>query len=508
MNLRIVLLGLLAAVVASTGLGAGRLSTHYPTVQGIVGEELFNSQTGMPYLDKDLVDFADGDWGDEEVEVIGLPDGLFFDKSRKIAGMGMPWYESGDSYHPLAGRPTTAGVYNALVLASWRDGVQERITIRFEISERAAPPAPSHRLQTHYTTIRGKVGEPLVNPETGTPYLDKDLCDFADGDWGDETVAISGMPAGLSFDKSKKIAGVGKPWYESDDRYHPLSGAPKKAGTYELVISARWRDGYSESVSITLVIEAAGQSSSQGADNAAIRRAFSKPVVLREAIWMESDVYGLIELKIGKLSKKGQVKITAKAYLSDGRKLSAPGVTADVVFEGDGEDAQANLEFPVQFKKSDISLLMGVGAWLSDGGTPEFTIYSIPQDESPYWVDCCTDNLDQLEAGSVFRLDDFSLPLPEDFEIVDDMLPDGVGVTKEGTKLVCEANAAKLKLTYQKATQTFKGSFTIFAEQDVPGKKPKLKKYQVRLVGVIYGGAGYGVATCGKLDSWRIRIAP
>ena len=59
------------------------------------------------------------------------------------------------------------------------------------------------------------------------------------------------------------------------------------------------------------------------------------------------------------------------------------------------------------------------------------------------------------------------------------------------------ANLSGIKLTYTPKKGVFKGKFSVYELQG-EGAQTKLKKYSVKVNGVVVGGVGYGVATSKK----------
>ena len=63
-----------------------------------------------------------------------------------------------------------------------------------------------------------------------------------------------------------------------------------------------------------------------------------------------------------------------------------------------------------------------------------------------------------------------------------------------------------MKLAYTAKKGTFKGSFKVY---ELQGKSPKikLKKYTIKVTGVVVDGVGYGLAVCKKpMASWTVSI--
>ena len=69
-----------------------------------------------------------------------------------------------------------------------------------------------------------------------------------------------------------------------------------------------------------------------------------------------------------------------------------------------------------------------------------------------------------------------------------------------------KTNLSGLKLTYTPKKGSFKGSFKVYALEG-EGKATKLKKYTVKVNGVVVDGVGYGTATCKKpAASWPVTV--
>jgi hypothetical protein len=69
-----------------------------------------------------------------------------------------------------------------------------------------------------------------------------------------------------------------------------------------------------------------------------------------------------------------------------------------------------------------------------------------------------------------------------------------------------KTNLSGLKLSYTPKKGTFKGSFKVYALEG-SGKATKLKKYTIKVSGVVVGGVGYGTATSKKpAISWPLTV--
>ena len=80
----------------------------------------------------------------------------------------------------------------------------------------------------------------------------------------------------------------------------------------------------------------------------------------------------------------------------------------------------------------------------------------------------------------------------------------GKGLVVDETK--GKTNLSGMKLTYTPKKGTFKGSFKVYVLEGT-GKATKLKKYTVKVSGVVVDGVGYGIATCKKpAISWSVLV--
>lgn len=69
-----------------------------------------------------------------------------------------------------------------------------------------------------------------------------------------------------------------------------------------------------------------------------------------------------------------------------------------------------------------------------------------------------------------------------------------------------KTNLSGLKLTYTPKKGTFNGSFKVYALEGA-GKATKLKKYTVKVTGIVVDGVGYGEATCKRpAASWSVTV--
>ena len=219
---------------------------------------------------------------------------------------------------------------------------------------------------------------------------------------------------------------------------------------------------------------------------------------LRDAV---GNVAGTVQVKVGRVSKKGAVKVSATVLLMNGKKVTAKAKTIQLIGNGIAHDS---LVFKAPVGGMDIDLnadgspVIGnaayemrgatVGGSLSGGANAAFSL------------------ADDFDLGVAGVLQDQLLPWNEPFEVVGNkwkfaknatvkLSPDKTSVAVDAGK--GKTNLASLKLTYTSKTGLFKGSFKAYALETVNGRA-KLKKYTVNVTGVVVDGTGYGQATCKK----------
>ena len=80
----------------------------------------------------------------------------------------------------------------------------------------------------------------------------------------------------------------------------------------------------------------------------------------------------------------------------------------------------------------------------------------------------------------------------------------GKGLLVDTTK--DRTNPSGMKLTYTAKKGTFKGSFKVYALEG-SGASTKLKKYNLKVGGVVVNGVGYGSATCKRpAITWSLKV--
>ena len=247
-----------------------------------------------------------------------------------------------------------------------------------------------------------------------------------------------------------------------------------------------------------------------------------KAVTVQGVVYDGSDVVGIVELKLGKVNaKKHTGKVSGSLTTLDGKKHA---IKALNLTEIDGTTSKA------------------VSLEVKDFGTMEITIGGtrFAGSMGKHHVQSATVGGNWSKGGSKVYVVATSATLP--VEVLEDLLPNGEPVTAVGGKwkfakaagvkwakpkkgaalperydeasgkgLVVDTSADKtnlsaMKLTYTPKKGTFKGSFKVYALEGA-GKATKLKKYTVKVSGVVVGGVGYGTATCKKpVVSWAVTV--
>ena len=236
-----------------------------------------------------------------------------------------------------------------------------------------------------------------------------------------------------------------------------------------------------------------------------------KAVMLQGVVHDGGNVVGIVELKLGKVNaKKGTGRVSGSLTTLDGKKRAIKAV---------------NLEGIDGVSPKDVSLEV------KDLGTMSITIggTQFAGSMGKYDVQSADVGGNWNKGGTKVYVDATSASLPAG--ALEELLPDGEPVVASGGKwkfakaasvrwakpkkgsalpeiydaesgkgLVVDTSAGKtnlsgLKLAYTPKKGTFKGSFKVYALEE-EGKSVKLKKYTVKVSGVVVDGVGYGTATC------------
>ena len=244
-----------------------------------------------------------------------------------------------------------------------------------------------------------------------------------------------------------------------------------------------------------------------------ITEPYSAPsaVVLHGAVYDGCDVVGIVELKLGK-AKKGKSKIGGSVTLLNGKKYSIKAQAAPV----DGKSPTVGY-LPV---KSLGTMHVAIGGTKFAGSLGDWHVQS---------ASVCMAWSGKSATASV-EMDDVSafsgmvltgiLPYSEVADVNNGKwkFKKAAGVKwgkpkkgaapsefydpQSGKDLLVDVakgktNLSGMKLSYTPKKGTFKGSFKLYSLQG-SGKKTKLKKYTVKVSGVVVDGVGYGLAVCKK----------
>ena len=252
-----------------------------------------------------------------------------------------------------------------------------------------------------------------------------------------------------------------------------------------------------------------------------------KAVTLQGVVYDGGKVVGIVELKLGKVNaKKGTSKVSGSVTTLDGKKHTVKAfnlegidgalpkaVTLEVKDFGTMSVTIGGTQFAGSMGRYHVQSANVGGDW-SKGGTkvyvatserlagtlalPEGTIEELlPDGES---VIQKNGKWSFAKAASVkWAKPKQGAALPERYDAESGK---GLVVDTSGDK----TNLSAMKLTYTPKKGTFKGSFKVYALEGV-GKATKLKKYTIKVSGVVVGGVGYGTATCKKpAVSWSVTV--
>ncbi|MBO4287712.1 MAG: hypothetical protein J5985_06055, partial [Kiritimatiellae bacterium] len=226
-----------------------------------------------------------------------------------------------------------------------------------------------------------------------------------------------------------------------------------------------------------------------------------KAVVLDGAVYdADGKVAGVVQLKVAKPNaKKHNAKISGAVTLLDGKKRALKAAAFNVPAD---RPISANLNVK---GLGTLSLVIGDDGF--DGSVGAYTVAAAKVGGN--WTR--TDSRVMVATGA-------TLP-PGTIEA---LLPDGEPVRVKGGKWVFDKaasikyakgalsgdndpkkpNRSAMKLTYTPKTGLFKGSFKLYALQG-----GKLKKFTVKITGVVVDGEGTGVAKLAKpAVTWSVSV--
>ena len=237
------------------------------------------------------------------------------------------------------------------------------------------------------------------------------------------------------------------------------------------------------------------------------------------AVYNGDDVVGIVELKFGRANLgKNTGRVSGAVTLLDGKKcaiksqqvavdgtaplsLEVKNVGELVVAVNDGQFSGTLGGWHVQtakvggdWKSSGVTVSVDVGDLSAIPGTVLDSL--LPKDEkgtssSSRWT--------FARAASV----KWAKPRVGVRPVVMDATS-GKGLIVDTSR--DKTNLSGIKLTYTAKSGTFKGSFKVYALEGT-GKSTKLKKYTVKVGGVVVDGVGYGSATCMRPEiNWALTV--
>ena len=249
-----------------------------------------------------------------------------------------------------------------------------------------------------------------------------------------------------------------------------------------------------------------------------------KAVTLHGVVYDGGDVLGVVELKLGKVNaNKGTGKVSGSLMTLDGKahKIAAfnlaeidgttpKAVSLEVKDFGTMSVTIGGTQFAGSMGKYHVQSGTVGGNWSKsgakvyvDGGRgatalPAGTLEGLLPGGEP--VIAAGGKWKFAKAANVkWAKPKKGAALPERYDAESGK---GLLIDTSGDK----TNLSAMKLTYTPKKGTFKGSFKVYALEGA-GKATKLKKYTVKVSGVVVGGVGHGVATCkNPAVSWAVTV--
>ncbi len=235
------------------------------------------------------------------------------------------------------------------------------------------------------------------------------------------------------------------------------------------------------------------------------------------------DVAGIIELKLGKVNaKKKTSKVSGTLTTLDGKKhkiasfnlteiygTSPKAVTLEVKDFGTMSITVGGTQFAGSLGGWHVQSADVGGNW-SKGGTKVYVDGALGDRALPAGTieKLLPDGVPVIAAGGKWKFAKAAsvkwakpkkgAALPERYDA-----ESGKGLVIDTSK---GDNLSAMKLSYTPKKGTFKGSFKVYALEGA-GKATKLKKYTVKVSGVVVDGVGHGVATCkNPAVSWAVTV--
>ena len=263
--------------------------------------------------------------------------------------------------------------------------------------------------------------------------------------------------------------------------------------------------------------------------------AFSKAQTAVGALYdAKGNLVGTVELKFGKMGKKG-VKVSASAtMIIDGKakKIGAKAANVDVAGTAVGLPTTLVFKAPI----GEMAFELGAdGVFTLKNGAYEM-VGAVKEGSKPLRQVGVGGALAKNQMAFNVEMDDVP-DFGKDGELLAAALPVDEPVhvaggtkwsfgkapslkyakdratgayTLTGLGDPAKPNVSGLKLSYTAKTGQFKGSFKLYATNEATapaGKSPKLKKFTVNVIGFVVDGVGYGEASLKKpAASWAVSV--
>ena len=238
-----------------------------------------------------------------------------------------------------------------------------------------------------------------------------------------------------------------------------------------------------------------------------------KSMKLYGALYDGCNVAGVVELKLGKVNKRnGTSKLSGAVTAVNGKKYS---IKSKVISGVNGLDPIA---VTLEVKGiGDMSILVGGTSFVGklnsyhvqsadvggDWSRASAIVKVNAVDTSMFAGEVITELLPLAEEITVDRGKwKVSKAAPIKYKKVTDKATGEYAYKLEGYDDPKKPNLSAMKLSYSSKNGTFKGTFKVYAIEN-----NKLKKYTVKVSGVVVDGVGYGVATSKKpLVDWSLIV--
>ena len=316
---------------------------------------------------------------------------------------------------------------------------------------------------------------------------------------------VSGQPVGILMKPSRaQYAFAG--WYTLPDGGTEITDATVVTGN--VTYYAHWTEGSSPVTPGYDVIDEKDITAPYAA---------AKAVTLKGAANDGGNVMGIVELKLGKVSRQKTSKVSGSFIGLDGKKRtmkavavtgiygSAPAtVTLDVKGLGTMKVVIGGSQFAGTLGGWHVQSAAVGGNWTKGVATAKVAV----GDVSAFGGGVLAELLPTNEVATVAR-GKWAFKKAATVKYVKAKsnqptytLPDATGKAIVIDTSKGKTNLSGLKLTYTPKSGNFKGSFKVFALQ-----AGKLKKFTMNVNGVVVDGVGHGKATCKKPSvTWAVSV--